>query len=105
MLYNIYAGRFGGCQYQYTEDFQDEQEAMDAAHDAAVEDYQMYEGMGGISSWSDIKEEYCEANGIFENELTEEDNREIDCIYDDEMESWLSFAVTTVEEDPDHDRF
>lgn len=103
MRYNIYAGLsggFGGCQYQYTENFDTEQEAWDAAHHAAVEEYQSYEGYHGLLSWDNIKEHYCNDNEVSEAGLIDSDYEEIDAIYEEEIESWLSYKATTVEEDP-----
>ena len=108
MLYNIYAGLgggFGGYQYQYTAEFSSYQEAEDEAIQCAIEDYESYEGLHGILSYGDIKEEYCEENEISEDNLTDKDYEEIDSMYREEIESWISYLVTTVEEDPDHDRF
>ena len=107
-IYNLYAGLgggFGGMQYHYTEEFDTREEAVDAAYQIAREDYESYEGLYGLMSWTDIKEEYCHENGLTEDQLTDEDYQMIDMSYEDELESWLSYAVTTVEEDPDHDRW
>lgn len=107
MRYNIYAGLgggFGGYVYQYTDEFETENDAIDAAYDMAVEEYQSNEGLHGLGSWGDIKDEYCEDNGIDEDSLTDEDYEIIDAQYQEEMEGWLSYRVTTVEKDPNHDK-
>lgn len=79
--YNLYAGLgggFGGYQYHCTEDYDAEEAA---------------------------REQYCEENELTEDELTQEDEDEISGMYQEEIEGWLSYLVTTVEEDPNHDRY
>lgn len=61
--------------------------------------------MHGLDSESDIEEDYCEDNDLSSDELTDEDREAIWDAYVDNMEGWLSYLVTTVEEDPNHDRF
>lgn len=106
--FNLYAGLgggFGGYQYHCTEEYNSKEEAEEAARELAIEEYQSYEGMHGLDSESDIEEDYCEDNGLSSDELTDEDRETIWDAYVDNMEGWLSYLVTTVEEDPDHDRF
>lgn len=106
--YNLYAGLsgdFGGYQYHCTEEYSSKEEAEEAARELAIEEYQSYEGYYGVLSEEQVREEYCEENGISENELSQEDEDEISYIYQEEVEGWLSYLVTTVEEDPNHDRF
>lgn len=106
--YNLYAGLsggFGGYQYHCTEEYSSKEEAEEAARELAIEEYQSYEGYHGLLSEEQVREEYCKENGISENELSQEDEDEISYIYQEEVEGWLSYLVTTVEEDPNHDRF
>lgn len=106
--YNLYAGLgggFGGYQYHCTEDYDSREDAEKAARELAIEEYQSYEGMHGILSEGDIREQYCEENELTEDELTQEDEDEISGMYQEEIEGWLSYLVTTVEEDPNHDRY
>lgn len=106
--YNIYAGLsggFGGYQYHCTEEYENKEEALDAARELAIEEYQSYEGSHGLSSEADILEDYLEDNGLLHDELTESDYEEIWDMYMEEVEGWLSYMVTTIEEDPNHDRF
>ena len=94
--YNLYAGLgggFGGYQYHCTEDYDSREDAEEAARELAIEEYQSYEGMHG------------EENELTEDELTQEDEDEISGMYQEEIEGWLSYLVTTVEEDPNHDRY
>ena len=44
-------------------------------------------------------------NGLSHDELTESDYEEIWDMYMEEVEGWLSYLATTIEEDPDHDRY
>ena len=59
MKYNIYAGlggSFGGATYQGTGDFESREAAEQAAYEAAVEEYEMYEGLHGILDWCEVAE-------------------------------------------------
>ena len=59
MKYNIYAGlggSFGGATYRGTGDFKSRETAEQAAYEAAVEEYEMYEGSHGILDWNDVAE-------------------------------------------------
>ena len=62
--------------------------------------YNLYAGLGG-----EIAEDYCEQNGIEFDELSNEDWEEIESMYMEEVEGWISYMVTTIEEDPEHDRY
>lgn len=100
--YNIYAGldgSFGGASYQYTTDCDSSAEAEELAHQAAVDEYESYEGLYGIKSWEDCAEEYCESNNISKEDVDEED---IDEYYQEEVESWIAYyAILTSEDDLD----
>ena len=57
--YNIYAGlggSFGGATYQYTSEFEDIDEAIDAAYTEAVEIYDSYEGLHGLLTYGNALE-------------------------------------------------
>lgn len=92
--YNIYAGLaggFGGAKYYSTILAENEDEALDYAFERACEDYEMYEGKHGLTSWSQIAEE---------NELDpEEDYDTIEEMYMSERDSWLSMRVVPTDED------
>lgn len=106
--YNLYAGLgggFGGYQYHCTEDYDSKEDAEEAARELAIEEYQSYEGYHGLTSEEDILEQYLEDNGLSHDELTESDYEEIFTTYMEEVEGWLSYLATTVEEDPNHDRY
>ena len=94
MKYNIYAGlggSFGGATYRGTGDFKSREAAEEMAYQHAVEEYEMYEGSHGIRSWADIADEECLDY--------EEDEYEINEIYEDEKESWMEYYVVLTEED------
>lgn len=107
-LYNLYAGLsggFGGYQYHCTEEYNSKDEALEAARQLAIEEYQSYAGCHGLTSEEDILEQYLKDNGLSHDELTESDYEEIWDMYMEEVEGWLSYLATTIEEDPDHDRY
>ena len=94
MKYNIYAGLgggFGGPTYQGTGEFNDEDSATDYAYQMAVEEYQSYEGYHGILDWHDVAEQ--------EELDPEEDEEDIDAIYQEEIESWIEYYAVPFEED------
>ena len=94
MKYNIYAGlggSFGGATYQGTGDFSSLASAEEMAYQCAVEEYEMWEGTHGIRSWADIADEECLDY--------EEDEYEINEMYEDEKESWMTYYAVLTEED------
>lgn len=96
MKYNIYAGlggSFGGATYQGTGDFKSREAAEQAAYEAAVEEYEMYEGSHGILDWYDVAEE----EGLDPND--EDNYPEIDELYNEEKESWMEYYAVSTEED------
>ena len=94
MKYNIYAGlggSLGGATYRGTGDFSSRESAEEIAYQYAVEEYEMYEGSQGIRSWEDIADE--------EGLDYEEDEYEINEMYEDEKESWMEYYVRLTEKD------
>ena len=66
MKYAIFAGLnggFGGATFQYVDDFDNEEEALDAAYDKAVEEYESYEGCHGLMDWEDVRNDLRESFG------------------------------------------
>lgn len=91
MKYRIYAGlggSFGGATYQMTEDYTSIDEALEDAYNLSVEEYQSYEGMHGIMSWENCREE----SGF------DYDDESVDSRYQEELESWLSYYVEPAED-------
>lgn len=88
--YNIYAGLgggFGGARYQYTGLFNSEEEALEEAYAVACEEYESYEGTGGLMTYEDALEE---AEG---NESTADE------ILEQEKDEWISYKAVLTSED------
>jgi hypothetical protein len=104
MKYKIFAGLVGGfnnVEYQYTEDFDTQEEAEQAAFEAACVVYEDYVGMHGLRSTSDIInedlgcEEYEDCSERELQEIAEE-------IFCEERESWLGYYVEIDNEQEDN---
>lgn len=97
--YNIYAGlggSFGGAQYQYTTDCENDDAASELAYQAAIEEYEQYEGLHGIKSWSDCQEDIAEEDDIPVEEVS---NDYVDEVYSEERDTWLDFYAVPTDED------
>lgn len=95
MKYKIYAGlsgSFGGATYQMTEDYTSIDEALEDAYNLSVEEYQSCEGMYGIMSWEDCREDLKESGFDYDDES-------VDSCYQEELESWLSYYVEPAEDE------
>ncbi len=91
--YKIYyglGGSFGGAKYDSTEEFDNQDEAMDYAYDQAVEQYGRY-SYSGLKTHKQVKEEILE-------EYPDANEDDIDEAYNEEMERWLSYKVELVED-------
>lgn len=89
--YKIYAGLsegFGGANYQYTEEFDNESDANEAAYFEACNTYESYEGLHGLRTIEDIMKE----DNITNVEEAEQ-------IWIEERENWLTYYVEEVEND------
>ena len=98
MKYNIYAGlggSFGGPTYQGTGEFDNEASATDYAYQIAIEEYQSYEGYHGILDWYDEAEQ--------EELDPEEDEKDADAAYHEEIESWIEYYAVLFDEDEEFD--
>lgn len=94
MKFEIFAGLnggFGGAQSLGIFDFDDEEEALQEARNAAIEEYESYEGCHGILSREECKEDLIASFGI---EYATEDN--VDMAYLEEVESWIEYYVEEV---------
>lgn len=96
--YNIYAGlggSFGGASYYSTILAESEDEACDYAYELAVNTYHDYEGEHGVPSWQECAKEldYNPEN------LSEEEEDEVDEVYSDSIESWIAYKVVLTSED------
>lgn len=95
MKYKIYAGLgggFGGATYQMTEDYATIDEALEDTYNLSVEEYQSYEGMHGVMSWEDRREDLEESGFDYDDES-------VDSRYQEELESWLSYYVEPAEDE------
>lgn len=100
MKYAIFArlsGGFGGAIFQYVDDFDSEDEALGAAHDKAVEEYESYEGCHGIMDLEDVRD------GLRESFGEEPDEDVIMERYIEEVESWIDYRVEKYEEGKDYE--
>lgn len=89
MKYKIYAGLGGGATYQMTEDYASIDEALEDAYNLSVEEY---EGMHGVMSWEDCREDLEESGFDYDDES-------VDSRYQEELESWLSYYVEPAEDE------
>ena len=94
--YNIYAGlegSFGGANYKFTIEANSLEEATDIAYQAAVEEYEEYEGFYGLKTWIDCAEEL----GV---DIEEEENSDdVNDLYNEEIESWIEYYAILTSED------
>lgn len=97
--YNIYAGLgggFGGATYQYTADCKDKDEASDLAYQAAIEEYESYEGLHGIKTWEDCRDDIAEEDDVLPEEVSDD---AVDVMYNEERENWIDFYAVPTDED------
>lgn len=103
--YNIYAGlggSFGGAQYQFTGLYENEDEAVEDAFQAACEDYDQYVGTHGLPGWEDAVEAYCNDQGIDLEDFDEDDDevlQEAEEYYSEARESWIEYWAVPTDED------
>lgn len=86
--YRIYAGlggSFGGAKFVDTLEFENDDEASDYAFDMACEEFERSAGLYGLVSYKQLKEE----NPDF-------DDDDLDELYNQERERWLSYKVERV---------
>jgi hypothetical protein len=89
MLFYVTYG-VSGCSDNYLIiDAEDEAAANDWVYQEAIREYESYEGLHGIRSYSDI----C-AEDFVEDEMTDEDYDEAEEIYQEERENTISYGVT-----------
>ena len=87
-------GGFGGAKDYGVYEFKNAEEAERYAYEMAVQEYQSYEGYHGIISWGEIAENP-EEFGLEEG-YTEDDINEI---YNEEIDGWISYYAEEVSED------
>lgn len=94
-LYAGLGGGFGGATYQGTYEFKDEDAAYTEAAHMAIDEYMSYEGLHGIMSWEDCR------NDLIDSYSGEQDDEnpylptddEVDEHYQDEIASWIEYWV------------
>lgn len=92
--YNIYAGVYD-CEYRGTGEFNSEAEAMAAAYNAAVEDYEDYSG-NSLTSYGDILKRVMEEYPEYNRETCE---RIADDEYEDCLANWIQYRAVLTSED------
>ena len=95
--FKIYAGSCNSATYIRTAEFANEEEAMQAAFEEAVEDYKSYEGYHGLLDREECREDLVESFG---EEPTAE---EVDERYQEEIESWIEYYVRPATSEHDTD--
>lgn len=105
--YNIYAGLGGiegGIKYLYTTMCDSLVEADAEAFECACEEYSIHEELHNVTSWEEVKYDYCEHNKIAEGDLTDKDLEAIDKDYNNVRDEWLDYcAIPTDEDDIDQE--
>lgn len=93
--YGIYAGMggsFGGASLVDTVVCDNEAQANEIAREYAVEIYQSYEGLYGIQSWYDVKEDLKDSGFDYEDDMVSE-------YYEEEIEGWIDYYAEPIDED------
>lgn len=102
MQYNIYAGMgggFSGPTFIGTYECENEEAALEIAYEAAVEEYQSYEGCHGILNWDECRADL-EESGY--EDITEDD---VNDHYNEQIESWISYHVRPFSDSEDPEDF
>ena len=92
-IYCGMGGSFGGARYNGTYEYTDIDEATADAYRMAEEEYQSYEGCHGIMSPEDIEEDLRESDFITDDMTDDEIADMIYSLYQEEIESWISYYV------------
>ena len=101
MMYNIYAGLgggFGGANYIGTIDCESLEDAYALAREYAIEEYDSYSGMYGVTDRGDIYDNP-EDFGL-EDGYSEED---VDEVLQEEIDSWIEYYAILEDEDTNID--
>lgn len=99
MKYKIYAGLgggFGGATSQGIFEYNSLREAEEDAYNLAIEAYESYGGLHGLTTWDECKQELYD-NGDITDDMSESDvNALVDEYYREEMETWLDYYAIEV---------
>lgn len=97
-LYAGMTGSFGGATFQTFAECKDDDEADREAYALAMEIYESYEGMYGIMSWEDCREDLIDS---FPNDnITDAD---VNAHYQEEKESWTEWWAEPFDPNKDYD--
>lgn len=91
--YKIYAGlggSFGGANLIDTIFCKSEYEAETVAREHALNIYESYEGLYGLKTWDDVREDLMESGEDFDDDIVSE-------YYDEEVEGWISYYAVEIE--------
>jgi len=119
-LYNLYAGMSGGFNsvtFRVQEDYETHDEATNAAEQLAKEEYESYDGSGGIMSYDECQIQVLEDNGLLDEydsdsyEFLDIDTMvsengledEVSELYADEQASWIEYYAVLAVEDTEQD--
>lgn len=94
--FKVYAGLgggFGGAKYIETVEVANEEEAANIAYEYAVEEYESYEGLHGLTSYGDIVDNP-EKYGLDEDYCQDEEY--LWEAYEEERSTWLDYYVKEV---------
>lgn len=94
--FKVYAGLgggFGGAKYIETVEAANEEEAANIAYEYAVEEYESYEGLHGLTSYGDIVDNP-EKYGLDEDYCQDEEY--LWEAYEEERSTWLDYYVKEV---------
>lgn len=89
-IYYGLGGSFGGAKYGLTEEFDNQDAAIDFAYEQAVEEYQRY-SYSGLLTYEKVKEDMLKV-------YPDASDEDFEVAYLEEMERWLSYKVEVVEE-------
>lgn len=97
-LYAGMTGSFGGATFQCFAECNSPDEAEQEAYQLAREAYESYEGMYGIMSWEDCRDDLVES--FPDEDITDAD---VDAHYQEEVESWTEWWAEPYDPDKNYD--
>ncbi len=111
-LYHLYVGLgggFGGAQFSHAEEFESRDEAIEAAYELAVEEYESYGGFHGLESYDSLRE-LMQEEALQNGECPEgQDVSEyitdemVDEAYREEVDGWIQYYVRLADEDGEYE--
>lgn len=105
--FNIYAGLgggFGGGHYCETDFFDSKEEAENRARELAIEDYESYDGLHGLTDRHEAEEEFREQCNLEEDEeISDELQPDLEAYYMEVVEGWITYWAVPADDDPNWD--